>query len=166
MKFLPILIALLLLTGCLWSPLWEHTPTIGKNVQPVKSQQLPTDPRLVTSASTAQLTAVNPCHGQAIIVPTSWGYTWTNPCNATFGAGTNGVTVTEIQTHPLKGPHQFATSLAGPWSIPASNSYVWKWSGPYKHSPMYFKGPPGAVTIISYWSRTNVPEVSYLVANS
>ena len=109
---------------------------------------------------------VNDCLGKSIITPTSFGYTYTNPCSGAFGAGTNGVTVTEIQTHPLKGPHQFATSLAGPWSTPASNSYVWKWSGPYKHSPMYFKGPPGAVTIISYWSRTNVPEVSYLVANS
>ena len=151
LKFVP----LLLLMGC-------------QSQQTVKNQTMIGDvePKVVAMVPPMPPGMVNPCIGKSIITPTSFGYTYTNPCSGAFGAGTNGVTVTEIQTHPLKGPHQFATSLAGPWSIPASNSYVWKWSGPYKHSPMYFKGPPGAVTIISYWSRTNVPEVSYLVANS
>ena len=150
---IPILLAL---CGCVDSATRVVNPNVSAFDAPTLQQQRPT-------------TVVDhPCAGMAIITPTPWGYTWTNPCNGTFGAGTNGFIVTEIQTHPSKGLHQFSTNVCGPWSPLCHASYIYKWTGPLNkihpaYSKLFYKGPPGAVTIISYWSRTNVPEISYNV---
>lgn len=109
----------------------------------------------------------HPCAGMAIITPTSWGYTWTNPCNGTAGSGTNGFWVTEFQFQGNVSTWQSATNLAGPWTPPSRATLVWKWSGPYSGNGAYrkqcfFRGP---VKVTNYWSRTNLPEVSYNVTN-
>jgi hypothetical protein len=129
---------------------------------PLPPEYKPPDAQAEPAAKAA---GQNPClgHNARILTNGSAVLLSNTVCGSLVWITNNPYQVTEFQFRGRLGPHQFATNVMGPWSAPATNSYIWKWSGPYPRcNQMYFRAPPGAVNVTSYWTTAPVPEVSYI----
>jgi len=92
----------------------------------------------------------------------------TNRFNGRISTWCRQYHVVEWHFQGYLGPHQSAYHIEGPWSIPASNTYVWRYTDPLCNSrgemipAMFFKG---AFYRLEWWTNQPADHVSYATAN-